>query len=128
MVVIFTKQKSNYNQQNIIDILSVVNHPTINHLIHSPRDYIRVVGDIHRSQFTSDNPQNYFWFKIQAFVNDMAIPELNAVHIYVCFQQYVFNYRTKQYILGSCINPEGSTDIADISGLMGFWQFKKITC
>jgi hypothetical protein len=127
MVVIFTKQNSNYTQQNIIDVLSVINHPTINYLIHSQRDYIKVVGDIHRSQFTSDNPQNYFWFKIQGYMNDFLIPDFKAVHIYVCFRQMQFNYNTRQYVMGGCINPEGHTDIADISGLMGFWEFKKIT-
>ena len=127
MVVIFTKQNSNYTQQNIIDILSVINHPTLNYLIHSQRDYIKVVGDIHRSQFTSDNPENYFWLKIQAYVNDMLLPEFRAVHVYVCFRQFTLDYRTGQYVTGGCINPEGRTDVADISGLMGYWQFKKIT-
>ena len=127
MVVIFSKQNSNYTQQNIIDILSVINHPTINFLIHSQRDYIKVVGDIHRSQFTSDNPENFYWFKIQGYMNDFVIPEFKAVHVYVCFRQMQFNYNTRQYVMGGCINPESRTDIADISGLMGFWEFKKIT-
>ena len=127
MVVIFSKQNSNYTQQNIIDILSVINHPTINYLIHSQRDYIKIVGDIHRSQFTSDNPQNYFWFKLQGYMNDFLIPELKAAHVYVCFRQMSLNYNTGQYVMGGCINPEGRTDVADISGLMGFWEYKKIT-
>ena len=127
MVVIFSKQNSNYTQQNIIDILSVINHPTINYLLHSQRDYIKIVGDIHRSQFTSDNPQNYFWFKLQGYMNDFLIPELKAAHVYVCFRQMSLNYNTGQYVMGGCINPEGRTDVADISGLMGFWEYKKIT-
>lgn len=127
MVVYFSKQKSNYNQQNIIDILSVINNPLITSLMHSPYDYINIVGDIHRSQWTSDNPKNYFWLKIQGFIDDMPVPELKAAHIYVCFSQYILDYKTGQYIMGNCINPEGKTDVADISNLMGFWQFKKIT-
>jgi len=127
MVVYFTKDSSNYNQQNIIDILSVINNNLIQYLLRDPVNYILVEGDIHRSQWTSDNPQNYFWLKIKGFIDDIPVPELRAAHVYLCFREQVFDRNTGQYIYGTCFNPEGRTDVADISNRMGYWQFVKIT-
>ena len=132
MVVKFSKQQSNYTQQNIIDVLSVASmeNPLIYNLMMSPYDYILVEGDVHRSQFTADNTWNNFWIKIKGFTSDgFPIPELKAAHIYLCFRNIVFDYRSRQFIIGGCINPpeKKGTDIADISQLRGTWEFVRIT-
>jgi len=132
MVVKFSKQNSNYTQQNIIDILSVASmqNPLIYNLMMSPHNYILVEGDIHRSQFTADNTKNNFWFKIKGFTSDgMPLAELSAAHIYVCFRKIIFDYRTQQYVIGGCINPRPfkGTDLADISRMRGTWEFVKMT-
>lgn len=131
MVVKFSKQNSNYTQQNIIDILSVVSmqNPLIYNLMMSPNDYILVQGDIHRSQFTSDNINNNYWFKIKGYINDFPVAELSAAHVYVCFRKIIFNYINQQYVIGGCVNPRPykGTDLADISNMRGTWEFVKIT-
>jgi hypothetical protein len=132
MVVKFSKQDSNYTQQNIIDILTVASmqNPLIYNLMMSPYHYILVEGDIHRSQFTADNTKNNFWFKIKGFTNDgFPMAELAAAHIYVCYRKIVFDYRTQQYVIGGCVNPRPikGTDIADINRMRGTWEFVKIT-
>jgi len=123
---------NNYTQQNIIDILSVAAQQNfmIYNLMMSPYDYILVEGDIHKSQWTSDNTQNNYWFKIKGFAsNGYPLKELKAAHIYVCFKQISFDYRKNQYMFGMCINPEPykGTDIANISNLNGYWEFVNIT-
>lgn len=132
MVVYFTKQTSNYTQQNIIDILTLVSskNSLIYNLMLSQKSYILVEGDIHRSQFTADNKFNNYWLKIKGYDdNGRIINELRAAHIYLCFRQFMFDYRSQQYKVSSCYNPptKGNTDIADISQLMGMWEFVKIT-
>lgn len=124
---------NNYNQQNMIDILSVasMNNPLIYNLMMDPYAYILVDGDIHRSQWTADNTSNNYWFKIKGFTaDDFPIAELKAAHIYVCFRNFTFNYMTQQYgIDKSCYNPAPykGTDIADIDNLNGVWAFVNIT-
>lgn len=123
---------NNYTRQNIIDILSVaaMQNPLIYNLMMSPYDYILVEGDIHRSQFTADNTKNNFWIKIKGFTgDDFPIPELKAAHIYLCFRNIVFDYRSQQFIIGGCTNPEPykGTDIANISQMNGTWEFVKMT-
>jgi len=123
---------NNYTQQNIINILSVASQQNflIYNLMISPYDYILVEGDIHRSQMTSDNTLNNYWFKIKGFSsNGYIIPKLKSAHIYVCFRQYFFDYRTQQYNIGMCFNPEPykGTDIANINNLDGHWEYVNIT-
>lgn len=129
MVVFFSKQFSNYNQQNIVDLLSTIPDPNINYLIHHVSDGIKVMGDIHRSQITSDNPNNNFWLKIRGNSSEFDTGYLNSVHIFVCFREYNYNKRSKRYTPGKCINPpvRNGTDLADISQLNGYWEFVKIT-
>jgi hypothetical protein len=129
MVVVFSKQFSNYNQQNIVDLLNTVPDHNINYLINHPTDHIKVMGDIHRSQITSDNPNNNFWLKIRGLSSEFDTGYLNSVHIFVCFREYNYNKRARSYTPGKCINPslKSGTDLADISQLSGYWEFVKIT-
>lgn len=127
MVVVFSKQNTNYNQQNIIDILKMIRDPTIQYLIRHPVDTLTVFGDIHNSQWTSDNPKNHYWFKIKGFSSTIDTSFLSSIHIYVCFRLY--KIIKGRYIPQKCINPpmKKQTDIADISKLTGFWEFVRIT-
>ena len=127
MVVSFSKQYSNYNKQNIVDLLSVIPDKNINYLVNHPTDYIKVMGDIHRSQITSDNPDNNFWLKIKGYSSEFDTSYMNSVHIFVCFREYTF--RKKKYVAGKCTNPpvRTGTDLADIDNLLGYWEFVKIT-
>ena len=132
MVVQFSKQNSNYTKQNIIDILTTASleNPLIYDLIVSHNKSIVVYGDIHNSQYTYDNIKNNYWFKIKGYdENGSLIPELKAAHIYVCFVQIIYDFYNKGYNMSSCYNPppKKNTDIADINGVNGLWQYVRIT-
>jgi hypothetical protein len=132
MVVKFSKQNSNYIQQNIIDILqTTVPDKKINKLANDKNDnnYIKIIGDIHRSQMTIDNPYGLFWFKIKAYEDGKELYLLSAVHIYVCFRLMKFIKKKNGYFPGECIIPYNipGTDLPDISRLVGHWEFAKIT-
>jgi len=129
MAVTFSKKESNFNKQNLADLLSTVPDKTINYLINHPTDYIKVVGDIHNSQWTADNPKGLYWFKIKGVKNGEDIPELRSIHIYVCFRQFKCDKKTSKYMPGKCIVPKmiGNTGLPDLSGLFGSWEFSKIT-
>jgi len=129
MTVTFSKQHSNYNPQNLVDMLSNIPNDFIKGIVNHPTDYVKVIGDIHRSQMTSDNPKNNYWFKIKIYVDGENVPEFNSVHIYVCFRTYVYLPKKRIYKPGKCTNPRETmgTDIADISGIVGYWEYVKIT-
>lgn len=128
MTIIFTKQNTNYHQQNIIDLLNSINDPVIQEAIVNNKKQVKILGDIHRTQFLSDNPENYFWLRISVLdENQLPIIGYSGVHIFLCFR--LFKYRKGLYIRGKCINPPtlNNTDIADVSKLFGGWEFRKIT-
>ena len=133
MVLKFSKKNSNYNQQNIVDVLmqaARTKDPNIYQYITSNNFIVKVEGDIHRSQWTADNTQNNYWIKIKIYdSNMMPVSGYTALHIYVCFQTYMYHYQTNKMIFGNCINPlpKKGTDIADISNLNGFWTFVDIS-
>ena len=128
MTILFTKQHTNYHHQNIIDLVSSINDPVIQNAILDTKNHIKIFGDIHRTQFLSDNPEQYYWVRLS--VNDeYGIPIIgyNGIHIFVCFR--LFQYKNGSYIKGECINPPSlnNTDIADITQIFGGWEFRKIT-
>lgn len=133
MVLTFSKNNSNYTQQNISDVLmqaARTKDPNIYKYIVSNNYIVKVEGDIHRSQWTSDNTHNNYWIKIKIYDNEMMpVPGYSALHIYVCFQTIMFHYQNNKYIFGNCINPNAKkgTDIADISLLNGYWSFVDIS-
>jgi hypothetical protein len=127
MVVYLSKEESNYTHENIVTLLQNIPEQGLNYLSNHPSDYILVNGDIHRSQYSSSNPLNYYWFKIKGFQDEEEIMSLRSIHIYVCFRTYNYSHYTKGYEAGECINPESYTDVADVSGLMGQWEFAGIT-
>lgn len=132
MVLTFSKKNSNYNQQNISDVLmqaSQVDGKLYQYIV-SGSYIVKVEGDIHRSQWTSDNTQNNYWIKIKVYDSDMMpVQGYTALHIYVCFQTIMYNYRQNNYIFGNCINPlpKEGTDIAEINNLNGYWSFVDIS-
>lgn len=124
MVVLFTKQNSNYHQQNLIDLLFVSGDPLIAHMINDPDGVIQIIGDIHYSQWTHDNPNHYYWFKVTGLYKAKIVPELEAVHVYVCFRK--LNKFSQPM---ECINPprHPGSDAADIRGLRGYWEYRGIS-
>jgi hypothetical protein len=127
MVVYLSKEESNYTHENIVTLLQNIPEQGINFLSNHPTDFIIVKGDIHRSQYSSSNPSNYYWFKIQGFQNGEEIMSIRSIHIFVCFRLYRYSKNTEGYVAGECVNPESYTDIADVSGLVGQWEFAGIT-
>ena len=129
MVVLFSKKQSNYVQQNLIDILKSIPDPTIRRLAKHSKDHVKVIGDIHRSQWIAENPFGLFWFKIKGQQNNQNIPYLSSVHIYVCYRLLHFNSISMSYTPGYCIapNPIPNTDLPDLTGLMGHWEYAGIS-
>lgn len=124
----FTKQYTNYHQQNIIDLLRNINHPIIIQALNHSKQVIQVIGDIHRSQFLANNPEEYFWLRIKIFdETGYVIAGYESIHIFVAFR--LLNFNNGKYMIGRSINPptKENTDIADISKFVGFWEFRKIT-
>lgn len=132
MVVKFSKNNSNYSKDNIIQVLyqaSQVDNNIYNFIV-SNNYILKVEGDIHRSQWTSDNTQNNYWLKIKVFdLNMNPQPGYTALHIYVCFQTLYYDYVSNNFLQGNCINPppKDGTDIADISLTTGYWSFVNIS-
>ena len=127
MVVTFSRQ-SNYNPDVISEMLkNNVEDEDIHAMANSKFDSIQVIGDIHKSQFSSNNPHGYYWFKISGKRNGIDIPHLKSAHIFVCFRMYKYNKNTGLYKFFKCINPRSSTDVAEVSRLYGFWEYRGIT-
>lgn len=120
MVVKFTKnRKHNFDKNNIIEILNYIQDPDIQNLVSHPKDFILVVGSIHKSQFTADNPQGFHWIKIQGYRNNTLVHRLSAVHIYLCFH----SFDTYGNYMGCKIPPNYTgTDIANVDNIYGRWD------
>lgn len=116
-MIIFSRNNSNYDQQNMRDMLLTTRDPVINEIINHPRDTITVVGDIHRSQMILSNVNNLFWFKITATQNGQDVLYLRSFHFYVCFRPYFGNIPAKY-----CVNPPEYRGIADVTGYYGVWE------
>ena len=133
MGILFSENESNYNKQNIVDIISIATSTNQNlyNIMVSDFNYILVDGDIHKSQWSSDNRADNFWIKIKAFSgNHKPIPGLKAMHIYLCFRPIVYNYMIQNYSLGEvCINPPvyKGTNLPDLTNLNGVWDFVNIS-
>jgi len=130
MTIRFLSQgQKNFNEENIIQIIKHINDPVIQNALDSNENEIRINGEIHASQFTSDNPENFFWFRLSVHdKNGHYIIGDSSLHIFVCFR--LLNIKTNRfYPSKNCINPpvKNGTDIANIDGLFGFWEYKKIT-
>jgi len=119
---------NNYTQQNIMHVLSMAAQTDfyLYNLILSPFDYVVVDGDIHKSQWTSDNVNDNYWFSLKGYTgNDYPIANFKSVHVYVCFRRFHHDKRSGQYTMGTCMNPTPykGTDIASIERLQGYWEF-----
>lgn len=128
MTIVFTKQNTNYNHDNIKTLIESIPDPIIQHAIYNEKQIVKIHGDIHKSQFLTDNPENYYWLRLS--ITDeygMPIIDYSGVHLFLCFR--LLKYVKHKYITGPCINPPSlnNTDIADISNLFGVWEFRKIT-
>ena len=124
----FTKQNSNYHPQNIIDLLYSINDEVISGALNSLTHTVIVVGDIHRSMFSADNADGLYWLKIRVVnENGAVIDGYGALHVFVCFRLSVL--RNGSYHRGPCITPppKAGTDIAEVSNLVGWWEFKRMT-
>jgi len=117
MVVEFSKKNPNFNKFIITNLIATIPDMEINELAYSQKDYVKVVGDIHKSQWTADNVYDRFWFKLEGYRNGVKIPRLKAVHVYVC-----------AYVNGYCVNPpvKYGTDLPTNSE-SAFWMFSDIS-
>lgn len=126
MVVKFTNTSyENFDRQNITDLLSYTGNETITRLANSKKskNYILVVGNIHKSQWTQDNPGGYHWLKIQGYDDNKLIKKLKAVHLYMCFYKYSVDKFGNVSII-PCIIPENypETDVAKVDLSTGYWN------
>ena len=121
--------RQNYEEQNINDIISIINDPIIQEAFHDSIERIQVHGPVHRTQFTSDNPEQYFWIRFSVHDKDgQIIPGYGGVHVFLCFQVFLWN--GNGYRQGNCIVPNpypDQPDIADVSNYFGYWKPVRFT-
>lgn len=126
MNVVFTKEETNYTKENIEQIINSISFTDSLRGIYNNSNYkIMVMGDIHRSQFISENINNNFWFTIKIkTLNHTVVPLDTSIHIYVCFRLIDYNGNRL-----NCVNPlpYKNTDIADIRDLYGYWEYVGMT-
>lgn len=129
MTVTFSKEQSNYNRKNLVYLLENIPDKNIKSLATHPVDSIKVMGDIHNTQWTADNPRGLYWFRIKGTKDGKDVESVKSVHIYVCFRQFEYDRKTQKYIPAKCIVPKmiGNSGLPDISRLFGSWEFSKIT-
>ena len=128
MTIRFVPQGKNYHPENIKQIIENINEPVVKDAVKSEKKEVRVIGDIHYTQWTSDNPENHYWFRFSVHdENGDAITGYSGIHVFVCFR--VWDFHNGKFKPGKCIrpNPYKGGDVADISNLYGGWEMKKIT-
>ena len=128
MTIRFVPQGKNYQPENIVEIIANINDPVIQDAFHSKNKEIQVKGDIHASQLTSDNPEKFYWLRLS--VHDetgQPIIGYSGIHIFVCFRN--MQMKNGRFYPLNCITPQPirGTDMPDVSGKFGFWEFRKIT-
>jgi hypothetical protein len=108
------------------NIIYNLNVPQLNYYINHPYASVEVKGNIHRSQWTSDNPNHNYWVRVS--VNDQEgfpVVGLSTLHIFLCFRIWNQVQYSGQMIKGQCVKPkpvrEGS-DYPDVSKLFGNWE------
>ena len=128
MGIKFVPQGRNSYPENIKQIIENINDPVVQDAYKSNDKEVHVIGDIHYTQWTSDNPEKHYWFRFSIHdENGNIIIGYSGVHVFVCFR--IWNFHNGKFKPGKCIKPPAvkGTDIADISNLYGGWEMKKIT-
>lgn len=111
----------NYYYNNIERILEYTQDPQILEYLDSPDRTIMVQGNIHRTQFSSDNPENHWWFRITGVGQ-------GSIHVFVCLRyKYPPEYGDKYY--DECLTPESDTDVAPqyLRENGNYWELVRIS-
>ena len=115
----------NYNENNMINIIFNLNIPELNYYINDEIAEVEVKGNIHRSQWTSDNPEHNYWVRVMVKdAGGLPVLGLSTLHIYLCYRVYNKVHYSNQYMLGNCIKPEplNGGDYPDVSKYFGNWE------
>jgi len=116
----------NFNIQNMSNIIYQLNIPKLNYYIDHPFTSVEVKGNIHRSQWTSDNPDHNYWVRVSVTdENGYPVIGLSTLHIFLCYRIYNQVQYSNQIYKGKCIKPEPireGSDYPDVSRLFGNWE------
>jgi len=116
----------NFNEQHMVNIIYNLNIPQLNYYINDQFASVEVKGNIHRSQWTSDNPKHNYWVRVS--VNDQdgfPVVGLSTLHIFLCFRVWNKVQYSNDFSRGKCIKPEPireGSDYPDVSKLLGNWE------
>jgi len=122
-------EEKNFNTQNMMNVIFNLRIPNLNQYINDPNSQVEVRGLIHRSQWTSDNPQHNYWIRVM--VTDQTgypVPELSSIHVFLCYRLINSSHNgatySNQYYRGECIKPEplNGGDYPDVSKYFGNWE------
>jgi len=116
----------NFNTMHMGNIIFNLNIPGLNYYINHQFASVEVKGNIHRSQWTSDNPNHNYWVRVS--VNDaegFPVVGLSTLHIFLCYRVWTKVQFSGQMIRGQCVKPEPvrqGSDYPDVSRLFGNWE------
>ena len=119
-------KNKNFNEQNMTKIIYYLNIPGLNYYINDQYAQVEVIGNIHRSQWTSDNPDHNYWVRVMVKdAGDLPVLGLSTLHIFLCYRVYNQVQYSNQVYKGACIIPEPvreGSDYPDVSRLFGNWE------
>lgn len=119
-------KNKNFNEQRMINIIYNLNILNLNYYINNPYAQVEVMGNIHRSQWTSDNPDHNYWVRVSVKdENGYPVVELSTLHIFLCYRLYNQVQYSNEIYRGECIKPEPvrkGSDYPDVSRLFGNWE------
>jgi len=115
----------NFNEQTIKTMIYYLHIPNLNYYINHQFASVEVKGNIHRSQWTSDNPNHNYWIRVSVSdENGYPVIGLSTLHIFLCFRLYKTVQYSNQLSRGECIKPKSvqGSDYPDVSRLFGDWE------
>mgnify|MGYP001476686954 CR=1 FL=1 len=119
-------EEKNFSERNMKNVIYNLNIPGLNSYFDHNDAYVEVRGLVHRSQWTSDNPDHRYWIRVLVFDEyGMPVMGLSALHIFLCFHVYNQNPHMNRNYVGSCITPEPiqlNGDYPDTSPFFGNWE------
>lgn len=119
------QEEKNFDKLLIQSMIFNLNIPNLNYYIQYPANCVEIYGNIHRSQWTSDNPDNHYWLKVSV-KDEFGFPVigLKTLHIFLCFRIQTGPIYSYGNFPSKCIIPEpkNQTDQPNISNLFGDWE------
>lgn len=119
-------ENKNFSIQNMTNIIFYLNIPNLNYYINDRESSVEVIGNIHRSQWTSDNPKHNYWVRVMVKDREgYPVIGLSTLHIFVCYRLYNQVQFSNDVTRGKCIKPEPireGSDYPDVSRLFGNWE------